>query len=79
VSRKEPSDGAPDDQNLPGRKAWADHLTTVGSRRDDVEFNEIDVRVRISYKTLLLIFVLFDVFHKIINATIDVDFLQDLF
>jgi hypothetical protein len=46
--------------------------------RDDVEFNELDIKVRISYKTLLLVFVLFDVFHKIVNAVSDSNFVQSL-
>jgi len=44
-------------------------------RRDDVEFNEININLKISYKTLLLVFVLFDVFHKAVNVLIDQDVL----
>jgi len=47
------------------------------SRRDDVEFNELDVRLRISYKTLVLVFVLFDVFHKVANAVYDSNVVQN--
>ncbi|DAD51976.1 TPA_asm: hypothetical protein [ssRNA phage Zoerhiza.1_4] len=42
-------------------------------RRDDVEFNELNVSLRISYKTLVLVFVLFDVFHKVVDATVNSD------
>jgi len=45
------------------------------SRRDDVEFNELSINLRISYKTLLLVFVLFDVLHRTVNAVFDIDFL----
>jgi hypothetical protein len=48
------------------------------SRRDDVEFNELNISLKISYKTLLLVFVLFDVFHKIANAVIDTNAIQSL-
>lgn len=48
-------------------------------RRDDVEFNELDVKVRVSYRTLLLVFVLFDVFHKFINSSSVSDFIQGIF
>jgi len=48
-----------------------------GPRRDDVEFNELNIQLRISYKTLLLAFVLFDVLHKSINVLVDTDFVQN--
>jgi len=51
---------------------------TSRPRRDDMEFNELDVRLRVSYKTLLLVFVLFDVFHKVASTLIDSPFFQDL-
>jgi len=38
-----------------------------------VEFNELNVSLRISYKTLVLVFVLFDVFHKVVDATVNSD------
>jgi len=41
-------------------------------RRDEVEFNELNVHLKISYKTLILVFVLFDVFHKLVDA-VDLD------
>lgn len=39
--------------------------------RDDVEFNELNISLKISYKTLVLAFVLFDVLHKIVNGIFD--------
>jgi len=39
-------------------------------RRDDLEFNELDVRLRISYKTVLLVFVLFDVLRKVVDVSL---------
>jgi len=48
-------------------------------RRDDMEFNELDVRLRISYKTLVLIFVLFDVFHKVANVLVDSNSFENFF
>jgi len=47
-------------------------------RRDDVEFNELNIQLRISYKTLLLCFVLFDVLHKSINVLVDTELFQQL-
>jgi len=43
-----------------------------------VEFNELEVRLKISYKTLLLVFVLFDVFHRIVGEVADTAFIQGL-
>jgi len=48
------------------------------ARRDDVEINELDIKIRISYKTLLLAFVFLDVFHRIFNAAVDSDTIQGL-
>jgi hypothetical protein len=42
-------------------------------RRDDVEFNELNVSLRISYKTLVLAFVLFDVVHKVVDTVVASD------
>jgi len=36
-----------------------------------VEFNELNISLKISYKTLVLAFVLFDVLHKIVNGIFD--------
>lgn len=47
-------------------------------RHDDVEFNELDIRLRVSYKTLLLVFVLFDVAHRIVNSLSDSAFIQGI-
>jgi len=47
-------------------------------RRDDVEFNELNIKLKISYKTLLLAFVLFDVLHKSINVLVDTGFVHNL-
>nr|QDH88666.1 MAG: hypothetical protein H1Rhizo271023_000003 [Leviviridae sp.] len=52
-----------------------DHTTHQWPRRDDLEFNELNVSLKISYKTLVLAFVLFDVFHKVVNVVFDLDFL----
>jgi len=48
------------------------------SRRDEVEFNELEVRLKVSYKTLLLVFVLFDVFHRVVGEVADTDFVQGI-
>jgi len=78
VSRSEysggsyPEDPSPDEQsgggNPPDRPRWF--------RRDNVELNELNVSIKISYKTLVLIFVLFDVFHKVIDVAGDSDLLS---
>jgi hypothetical protein len=38
-----------------------------------VEFNELNVSLRISYKTLVLAFVLFDVVHKVVDTVVASD------
>jgi len=48
------------------------------SRRDDVEFNELNIRLKISYKTLVFAFVLFDVLRKIIDVLPVSDWYHDL-
>jgi len=74
------SQGSDDDSFEPigPQNGEAHQVIARRSRHDDVEFNEIDVRVRISYKTLLLIFVLFDVFHKVVTTVSESDFVQSL-
>jgi len=47
-----------------------DHLLKIGKRRrrDDVEVNELDIRIKVSYKTLTMVFVLFSLADRIINS-----------
>jgi hypothetical protein len=77
VSRSEES-VPPKSEEAPADQAG--YLLKIGRRshRDDVEFNELDIKIRISYKTLVLVFVLFDVFHKIVNSLSDSDFVQSI-
>lgn len=48
-----------------------DFATARVTRRDDVEINELDIRLRVSYKTLLLVFVLFDIFKRVADELIN--------
>jgi hypothetical protein len=48
------------------------------SRQDGVEFNEISINLRISYKTILLIVVVFDVTHRFVTALADSSFIERL-
>lgn len=61
------------DRNLEVENPERDYLFQLGGRRhrDDVEFNELDIKIKVSYKTLLLVFVLFDISHRIINSLSD--------
>lgn len=61
------------DQRLEVENPERDYLLQLGGRRhrDDVEFNELDIKIKVSYKTLLLVFVLFDISHRIINSLSD--------
>nr|QDH86861.1 MAG: hypothetical protein H2Rhizo32860_000003 [Leviviridae sp.] len=74
ANRSERADS--DDSILPDVQKSGSHRRP---HRDDVEFNELNIQLRISYKTLVLVFVLFDVFHKGINVLIDTDFVQNIF
>jgi len=49
-----------DGEGRPNRSLWPS--------RDEVEFNELNISLKISYKTLILVFVLFDVFHKLVDS-----------
>jgi len=62
ANRSEEDSLSPKDE---GREADRPFRLSLGRqlRHDDVEFNELDIRLRVSYKTLLLVFVLFDVAH----------------
>jgi len=78
VSRSEDKSDHPEDTGPYEYKAYK--LTGGRARRrDDLDFNELDVRIRVSYKTLLLVFVLLDVFGKVTNALIDSNTIQNLF
>jgi len=46
-------------------------------RRDEVEFNELSIKLKISYKTLVFAFVLFDVLRKSIDVLGDSDTIQN--
>jgi len=77
VSRSEGA-GTDEEGVLPhGRKTVGNSPNSprIWPRRDDLEFNELNLSVRISYKTLVLAFVLFDVFHKVVNVVFDLNFL----
>jgi hypothetical protein len=76
VSRSEDSDRPFDPQPPEGgeRLEWA-----RPNRRDAVEFNELDIRLKVSYKTVLLVFVLFDVLHKAINVVFDTSLVEGIF
>jgi len=80
ASRSERDGDAGEDpfEESPKTEFLAGPLPEPRSRRDDVEFNELNVQLKISYKTLVLAFVLFDVFHKGINVLIDTDVVQGL-
>jgi hypothetical protein len=75
VNRSE-GDATPLDGGEPDR----DFAIKLGRRRrrDDIEFNELDLKIRVSYKTLLLVFVLFDVAHKVVSTLSDSEFVQGL-
>jgi hypothetical protein len=49
------------------------------NRRDEFEFNELEIRLKISYKTLVFAFVLFDVLRKLVDVTADSNSIQNLF
>jgi hypothetical protein len=59
-----------DSSDLPDRRSRL--------RRDHLEFNELNISVKVSYKTVLLVFVLFDVFHKVISEAFDSSLLDFL-
>jgi hypothetical protein len=44
-----------------------DHIH-LQSRHDEVEVNELDIRLRISYRTILIVFVAFNVGNRVLNA-----------
>jgi hypothetical protein len=48
------------------------------SSPNEPEYNELDIRIKISYKTLLLAFVLFDVLRRSVDVVLDSDLIQNL-
>jgi len=76
VSRSERDPEREEDRADP-RAGWPNVLAPDTAhrwpRRDDLEFNELNVSLKISYKTLVLAFVLFDVFHKVVNVVFDLN------
>jgi hypothetical protein len=65
VSRSEGASDAHDSQ-LPEESETV--VGSLRSRRDEVAFNELNISVRVSYQTVLLIFVAFNVGNRLINA-----------
>jgi len=66
VSRRElPADDSVRD---PVRKSWISRNRTPAGRNGDHDYSEVDVHVRISYKTLVFAFITFDVITKVITA-----------
>jgi hypothetical protein len=47
--------------------------------QDEPEYNELSIRIRISYKTLVFAFVLFGVLQHTVNVVIDSEFVQYLY
>jgi len=66
VNRSESSDDSSVSGNVPkiGSLGW---IKSAG-RDDELESNEVYVHIRIGYKTILLAFVLFDVFGFVIKT-----------
>jgi hypothetical protein len=56
-------------QASPGvhRRRWA----SLVQSRDSAEYNEVTLNIRVSYKTLLLVFVVFDVAHRVVNVVVN--------
>ncbi|DAD51856.1 TPA_asm: hypothetical protein [ssRNA phage Zoerhiza.4_13] len=57
----------PDPKVLDKAKSQVERLKSR-DRRDDLEFNELSINLRISYKTVLLVVVVFNVVEKIVNG-----------
>lgn len=74
VNRSEESGNNSEEPSPEGRR----FQLSTHSRRDEPEYNEIDVRIKVSYKTLLLAFVIFDVLRRSIDVVVDSPFIQNL-
>lgn len=63
-----------DDVDLPEGRDES-HVFSVGRRRrrDQVEVNELDIRIKVSYKTLSMIFVLFSLLNRLVGSLSDKD------
>jgi len=68
VSRSEGDGGDPVD---PSSEEQGPNLFVIHPRQDEVEFNELTVRLKISYRTILLAVVIFDVTQRVIRALSD--------
>lgn len=75
VSRSEGNGQSPESHEPEGSER---SRISIRSRRDPDENNEIAIRIRVSYKTLLLVIVIFDVLHRSINLVIDSSFFENL-
>jgi hypothetical protein len=67
VNRSEVTEKDTDIPSLP--KTHGSYLDITRSRRDEVDFNELSINLKISYKTILLIVVAFNVAHRLIEFT----------
>jgi hypothetical protein len=47
------------------------HWASLVQGRDSAEYNEVTLNIRVSYKTLLLVFVVFDVAHRVVNVVVN--------
>lgn len=70
-----------EDASDSGQQHDDNYAIKLGRRRhrDDVEFNELDISLRISYKTLVLCFVLFDISHRIVSTVSESALFHDIF
>lgn len=61
------SEGTPDEERPSRLKQLGEVLGIEGSRRDEIDFNELNISLKISYKTILLVFVAFNVANRLIE------------
>jgi hypothetical protein len=62
------SEGAPEEPDSRLSEDSVLFRTAQGSHRDEPEFNEIHLSLRISYKTILLAFMVFNIGNRLIGA-----------
>jgi len=65
VSRSEGPTKGPFPSSLEG---GGGEWSNLRLRRDEIDFNELSIHIKISYKTILIVFTLFNVGDRIINA-----------
>jgi hypothetical protein len=62
------SEGVGDDGKGESPEGGLPYTDLLQPRHDEVDISEVDIRLRVSYRTILMVFVAFNVGNRVVNA-----------